>query len=55
MDLDASRKAQFIVFMCTLLRLPMPSFPTGYVAHMSLNGITGTYVFVANEWRYLSV
>jgi hypothetical protein len=53
MNLDASRKAQLIVFMCMLLRLRMPAFPAGYVAFMTINGITGTYIYAGNNWRYV--
>jgi len=51
MDLDASRKAQLIVFLHTLLGKPQPTFPVGYIAHMVLNGVSGTYVYVASGWK----
>jgi len=51
MDLDASKKAQLIVFLYTLLNKPQPSFPAGYIAHMVYKGIPGTYVYMNDSWR----
>lgn len=51
MDLDASKKAQLIVFIYTLLNKRQRSFPVGYIAHMVYRGVSGIYVFTGNEWN----
>jgi len=53
MDLDASRKAQLVVFMCKLLNIKEPKFPPGCIAHMVYNGKPGTYVYTSHGWMRL--
>jgi hypothetical protein len=50
---DASRKAQLIVFMYTLLGKKQPTFPQGYTAFMVYEGIQGTYVYDRGWQRLL--
>lgn len=51
MDLDASKKAQLIVFMRKLLLMPEQTFPAGYVATMQYNGYHGTFVYITSGWK----
>lgn len=52
MDLDASRKAQLIIFMRKLLHMPEAKFPPGYVATMVYKDRGyGTYVYMPYGWK----